>query len=137
MPNYVRRSGDVKYRKVNIQNASVPNYADFTSPGESIAYSDVQVVEVLRADGSTELFHEGGVEIANYCAAGPDKFLISQNIPRARMWMRRSDGTGIAYKVPVDLPAKSGSVEFRVPCGVQGMELFGDKYFEAVYQMRR
>lgn len=137
MASYIRRTDDVKYRKVSIKSAIIPVFEEFTGVAEAVQYTDLQVVEVLRKDGSTALFHESGVEVASYSPGGPDRFLISQNIPRERIWMRRTDGTGIPYKVPNELPVKGNSVEFRVPCGVQGMELFGDKYFEMVYQLQR
>lgn len=137
MPSYVRRSGDKKYRKVSIQSEVVPGYQDFTAPGEAVQYTDFQVVEILREDSTTELFHEGGVETANYAYGGTDRFLIGKNIPLARVWMRRTDGTGIPYKVPNELPSKGTSAEFKVPGGVQGMELFGDKYFEMVYKLQK
>lgn len=137
MPSYVRRNGDVKYRKVNIQSEVLPQFKEFTSLGESVQYTDFQVLEVLRENDTTELFHEGGVETANYAPGGLDRFLLNKNIPLARVWMRRSDGTGIPYKVPVELPVKGNSMELRVPGGVQGMELFGDKYFEMVFKLQR
>lgn len=137
MPSYIRRSGDKKYRKVSIQSEILPTFKDFTSPGEAVQYTDFQVVEVERMDGTTELYHEGGTEAASYTPGGADRFLLNKNIPLARVWMRRTDGTGIPYKVPMELPVKGSSAEFRVPCGVQGMELFGDKYFEMVYKLQR
>lgn len=133
MPSYVRRNGDVKYRKVSIQSEVLPGYQLFTAPGESVQYTDFQVVEVLREDGTTQLFHEPGVVKVNYAPGGMDKFLLDKDVPLARVWMRRNDGIGIAYKVPTGLPVKGNSVEFCVPGGVQNMELFGDKYFQMVY----
>lgn len=137
MPSYVRRSGDAKYRKVSIQSEVIPAYNDFTAPGETVQYTDFQVLEVQRLDGTTELFHEGGVETANYAYGGADRFLIGKNIPLARVWVRRTDGLGIPYKVPCELPAKGNSAEFKVSGSVQGMELFGDKYFEMIYKLQK
>lgn len=133
MPNYVRRTGDVKFRKVSVLEAELPGYQVFTAPGESVQYKDFQVVEVLRDDGTTHLFHEPGVVKVNYTAISLNRFLIDKNVPLARVWMRRNDGTGIEYKVPAALPVVGNSVEVRVPSGVQDMELFGDKYFQMVY----
>lgn len=137
MPSYVRRSGDKKFRKVSIQSEVIPQYQDFSAPGESVSYTDFQVLEVLRENGTTELYHEGGVETANYAYSGMNGFLIGKNIPLARIWARRSDGLGIPYKVPCELPVKGNSVEFRISGSVQGMELFGDKYFEMVYKLQK
>lgn len=137
MPNYVRKNGDLKYRKVSIQSTAIPSYIDFTCVGESVSYSDVQVLEVLREDGTTQLFHDGGIEMASYRHKGMDVFVLSSGIPRARLWMRRNDGTGIHYKVPTDLPVNGANVEFRVPGGIRNMELFGDKYLEMVYHLQQ
>lgn len=137
MSSYVRRSGDKKYRKVSIVKVEDVRYQDFVSLGESVAYSDIQVLEVLREDGTTELFHEGGVETANYTYNNMDRFLIGKNVPLARVWVRRTDGTGIPYKVPNELPLMGNSAVFKVPGGVQGLELFGDKYFEMVYKLQK
>lgn len=137
MPNYVRRNGDLKYRKVSIQNTAIPSYTEFTGPGESVSYSEVQVLEVLREDGTTQLYYDGGAQLASYSPRGLDVFVLSHGIPRARLWMRRSDGTGIHYKVPAELPKVGANVEFRVPSGVRNMELFGDKYLEMVYHLQQ
>lgn len=137
MASYTRRSGDLQYRKVNIKSNQLSDYKAFTGPGETISYTDYQVMEVLREDGTTELFHEGGAEITHYAYDGVDKIRIKANIPLERVWMRHGDGTGIVYKVPSGLTGDGTSVEFRVPCGVQDMELFGDRYFEMIYKLRK
>lgn len=137
MPSYIRRTGDKSFRKVSIQSGAIPRFTEFTGPGEAVQYLSTQVVEILREDGTTALFHDGAPEIANYSTSGVDKFLMSQAIPRERLWVRRSDGTGIPYKVPADLELVGGNVTLQIPCGVGGMELYGDKYFEMVYQLQR
>lgn len=134
MPNYNRHDGDMKYRKVTVlEDKQLPEFKDFTGPGESVQYMDYQVLEVLCADGTRKLIHDPGVVKVNATPGGANKFLLDKNIPLARVWIRRSDGTGIPYKVPTDLPVKGNSMEFRVPGGVQEMELFGDEYFEKVF----
>ena len=133
MSNYVRRDGDAKYRKVSIQSGITPQFQEFTAKGEAIAYTAFQVVEIMRDDGTTVLFHEGARQAASYTYGGLDKILIGSDVPLARVWMRRADDARVAYKVPCNLPVTGASVEFKVTGSVQGMELFGDKYFEMVY----
>ena len=137
MPNYIRKNGDVKYRKVSVQSDTEPVFMEFTAPNESISYTEVQIVEVVREDGSTELYREGPLEIAQYTTGGANKFLINRAVPRNRLWMRRNDGMGVDYKVPVQLPEDGGNAFFLVSSGVQNMELFGDKYFEKIYQLQK
>lgn len=133
MPSYVRRAGDMKYRKVSIQSEVIPAYKEFAAPGEVVQYTDMQVVEVLRDNGSSELFYEPGVTKVNAAPGGANRLLLDSNVPTVRLWMRRTGGTGIPYKVPDNLPISGNSKEFRVPCGVQGVELFGDKYFQMIF----
>lgn len=137
MANYVRKSGDLKYRKINLESEGIPQFKEFTALGESISYTDKQVMEILEENGATKLYYANGAMVATYTYGGVDRILIGSDIPLERVWMRRIDGTGIPYKVPAGLIGKGGSVEFRVPCGVQGMELFGDKYFEMVYKLQK
>lgn len=137
MPSYIRRTGDKAFRKVSIQSGITPKFTDFTGPGEAVQYLPMQVIEILRDDGTTALFHDGSAEIANYSAGGVDRFIMRQNIPRDRLWVRRADGSGIPYKVPADLEVVGGNVVLQIPAGVSGMELCGDKYFEMIYQLQK
>lgn len=133
MATYVRKDGDVKYRRVSIQTEMLPPFEDFTAAGEVISYLPAQVVEVLRSDGTTALFHDEPVMKANYQISAVNKILIAKDVPLARVWVRKIDNDRVCYKVPSTLPVVGGGMEFRVSGSAQGMELFGDKYFEMVY----
>ena len=137
MANYVRRDGDKEYRKVSIQSEITPPFQDFTAPNETVSYTTFQGVEVQREDGTTTLFYEAGVTVAHYTYAGMNKILIDKIVPTARLWMRREGAENVAYKIPSDLPVTGPSKEFRITGGVQGMELFGDKYFNMVFQFSK
>ena len=131
---YIRREGDKKYRKVSVGGDGIPPFQDFTAPGEAVRYNNDQVIEVLREDGNTALFREGGALTVNYAYNGPNQILIDK-VPLARVWMRSANCPAVSYKVPNALPevAVGNCFELKVIGGVQGIELFGDKYFEKVY----
>ena len=139
MANYTKKQKDKQYRKVSIASETMPPFKDFAGPADTIQYTDGQVLEVVDENGCVKLYHEDGVESVSYTTGGQDKLLISRTVPLARVWMRKADGSGIPYKVPIDLPpnASGGSVELKVPGGVQSVELYGDQYFEMVYKLQR
>lgn len=134
MAQYTRKPGDKAYRKVSITAAGTPRFTDFVVSGELISYPDVAVVlEVLRDDGTTKLYYDRDPAPASCKAITMDTFCISQGVPTERLWIRRSDGTGIPYKVPSGLKLQNGLPVFQVPCGTANMEVCGDQYFEKVY----
>lgn len=138
MAIYTRKENDKAYRRINIAVAANPKFTEFNEAGEQVGYPDTAVVlEVLRNDGSTELYYDGAVGSATYKADGIDKFCMNNYVPISRLWVRRSDGTGIPYKIPGNLPEKDGLVTVLVPFGVHNAEIAGDKYFEKIYDLKR
>ena len=125
------------YRKVSIQTDMVPLYQEFETPDDVVQYTDLQVLEILRDNGTEKMIHEKGVEIVNYTVKAVDTLAIPSGLPLARMWVRRSDGIGIPYKVPNGLPATGSTVEIQIPSDVREMEPCGDKYFSVVYKFQR
>ena len=136
MAKYIRKSGDKAYRRVSVTSTALPRFEDFSVEGQLVNYPDTGVVlEILREDGSTELFYQGPRAMAQYVTLGTE-IRMSQDVPTERLWIRRADGVGVPYKVPSDLPKNSGLISFYVPGGAQKMELYGDKYFEKIYELR-
>ena len=135
---YVRKAGDVAFRKVSLFATQVAKFEEFTTPGQIVNYPDVAVVlEVSREDGTTELYYDGPTTEETYVVSNSTDFRMTASIPTARLWVRRQDGTGIHYKVPSDLKKEeNGLVSIHIPGGTKGMELFGDKYFEKVINLR-
>ena len=135
---YVRKAGDVAFRKVSLSATRVGNFEEFTTPGQTVNYPDTAVVlEVSREDGTTELYYDGPTTVETYVDFNSTDFRMTASIPTARLWVRRQDGTGIPYKVPSDLKEEEkGLVSIHIPGGIRGMELFGDKYFEKVIDLR-
>ncbi len=137
MAQYTRRVGDKAYRKVNITVPNEPKFTDFSIGGECVNYPDREVVlEVLRENGSTELYYQGTQAVFNYRKPGADTIRIPKDVPTARLWIRRLDGTGILYKIPSQLPVEDTAKVFRIPGGVSNVEVVGDKYFAMVYEIQ-
>ena len=137
MAEYTRTNRDKAYRKVNITATANPKFVDFKEPGEVVNYPNMAVVlEVLHYDGTTELYYEGAQGSVANKAGSPDTFGIISNVPTARLWVCRTDGTGIPYKIPENLPQKDGLALVLVPAGTRDMEIVGDKYFEKVYELK-
>lgn len=138
MATYIRQPNDKAYRKVNITVAANPKFTDFKEASEPVSYSDTAVVlEILRNDGTTYLHYEGAVGQATYKVNGTDKFSMGSGLPIARLWIRKTDGSGIMYKIPGNLPEVERCVEILVPFGVHNVEIVGDKYFDKIYDLKR
>jgi hypothetical protein len=137
MANYRRNSGDSMYRTVSIQTDMIPPYQNFETSDDVVQYTDMQILEILRENGTEKMIYEKGVEIVNYTVKTVDKLTIPSGIPLARMWVRRSDGIGIPYKVPNGLPAAGSTVDIQISSDAREMEPCGDKYFSMVYKFQR
>lgn len=137
MARYTVKHGDKAYRKVNIRSTVVPKYEDVPEVGQVVNYPDnLVVLEVLRNDGTSEIYYDGPTFSLRHINAGTNIIAMDKDIPTERLWIRGTDGTGIPYKVPTNLPVIDGRIEFYVPYGAQRAELFGDKYFEKVYDLK-
>ena len=138
MATYIRQPNDIAYRKVNITVTANPKFTELKEAGEPGSDPDTGVVlEVLRNDGSTYLHYEGAIGLATYKVNGSDKFSMGSGLPIARLWVRKTDGTGILYKIPGNLPEAERCVEVLVPFGVHNAEIVGDKYFDKIYELKR
>lgn len=132
---YTRRPGDKAYRKVNITVSGIGKFQEFAE--DVVHYPDTAVVlEVLREDGSTQLFYDGSMKSDTYVASNANTFRLSASVPTSHLWLQKKDGTGIPYKVPSDLPKEDNLVSVRVPGGVNGWELVGDRYFAKIVDLR-
>lgn len=135
MAKYIAKEKDQGFRKVNIRAVKLPNYEKIEEPGQVISYPDQFVVlEVLKEDGSSELFYDGPkMELKH--AVELDKIVMGIDAPLERLWVRRKDGEGICFKVPEDLPETEGRIEMVIPGEAKSMELFGDPYCRKVYNI--
>lgn len=132
---YTRRSGDVAYRKVLLNQNTVPEYTNFTSDGETIQYSAGVVLEILRDDNTERLeydHNQGQKKTVRYLRNG-QKFMILSDMENvsARLWIR--DEQGMEYKIPSNLPRETsnfanGCVYFMAPAASGNLTIVGDKY---------
>lgn len=133
--SYCRKPDDVSYRKVNITAPGTGNFEDFQEPGQVIHYPENGcVLEVMRRDGTTELYYDGPNITVTYVPVGCDTISMGK-APVERLWARRADGVGLSYKLPNVVPDNNGLLKFRIPGGVAGIEIYGDKYFEKVFTL--
>ena len=130
---YNKKPEDIKYRIVSLTTPQVPDFTAFS--GNEI---DVRgaVLEVMKTDGSTEIVNEGQRFDIRY-GIYEDKFYIPKSLSPARLWVRRVDGTGIWYKVPMQLETQDDRAYILMTGGITHLELCGDPYFEAVYRLIR
>ena len=129
---YLKIGNDVSFRNVSLTVEKEPAFTNFTSSSENPKANCV--LEIRKSDGTTVIEYEGD-RIA-VCVNRKDKYiLLPKSLPTARLWVRRRDGGGIAYKVPADLEIQDESKVLEIPAGSAEVEVFGDKYFSAVYDL--
>ena len=129
---YLKKGNDVSFRNVSLTAEKEPAFTNFTSSNENPRPNCV--LEIRKADGTTVIEYEGeriavGVTRKDKC------ILLPKFLPTARLWVRERNGSGIAYKVPRDLEIQDESQVFEIPAGSKEVEVFGDKYFSAVYDL--
>ena len=131
---YNRRPGDVKFRIVSLRSSNMKQFADFD--GDKVTYpAENAVVEVMDSQGNCHVrYDQEPVPITIHREA--DKIFFSDRIPKERLWVRFKDGTGIAYKVPNKLMVREGHAYLLIPGGANKVELFGDKYLSAAFELR-
>ena len=131
---YEKRPGDLKYRIVNVKTSEMPVYRDFSEAQINVPVE--QVLEVLRQDGSEELFYDAAPKSMIYSRDYTEGMLVlPASLPTARVWVRRENGTGIAYKIPSNLGVQGAAPRVHIPGGVQNVILEGDKYAQKVYDI--
>ena len=132
MMRYTQKKGDVKYRRINTANLEEEEFSDFLS--EYVDYHEGCVVEVLRNDGSTHIEYNGKRKNVRINSDG-DCLYFPLDLPRARLWLKDLDG--IYYKVPMKLKEQDLNAYVKIPGGFSNVQLCGDPYFEAVYELER
>lgn len=137
---YTRQPGDEAYRKVSLNAPRVPNtFTEFHEESETIFCNGIGVIEVRRSDGTCFLVGtENGKQPQRIRVhRNNGYFSIDEQIPTARLWIQRSDGTGIRYKTPIvwEADPENRRIRCMVPGGVNSLRLVGDPYFQAVYEL--
>lgn len=141
---YTRRNGDKAWRRVDLNKTQIPVFEEFQSAGQVITFAErKQVVELLHEDGSTELYTGNfAVQTVYYrVAEGNQIWLSCPDNPAvlptvtARIWLKKKGADAVSYKVPLGLPVQGGECGFRVAAGANELELYGDEYFNALFQL--
>ena len=128
---YAKKEDDVKYRRINTANLEEEEFVDFTS--DYVDYYEGCVLEVMRRDGTTHIEYGQERRTVRINADG-DCLYFPLDLPRARLWLK--DLNGIFYKVPAKLLERERNAYVQIPGGLRNIQLCGDPYFEAVYELR-
>ena len=136
MPSYKKQENDRDYRIVFPTAQVNPEFTKFQDGGQIVEYSKEAILEVTKSDGSNELICSLEPTSVAYAVNGC-KIRIDAQVPLGRLWLRRADGLGICYKVPVDLPVVDGRREVLVPAGTENIELFLDPFAAKAYILER
>lgn len=131
MIRYTKRDDDLKYRMVNTASAHEDKeFQDFF--GQTVSYHEDCVLEILRSDGTVHIEYGAPRKTVTIATDGNCLYFPAK-IPRHRMWVR--DAGGMYYKIPTILPERDGHVYVLIPAGPGTVEVCGDPYFEAVYEL--
>lgn len=131
MMRYEKKENDLQYRRVNTANLEEEEFHDFTS--RYVDYHEGCVVEVKCKDGTTHIEYAKERKVVRVNSDG-DCLYFPLDLPRSRLWLH--DLEGIYYKVPMKLQERDQNAYVLVPGGFRNVQLCGDPYFEAVYELR-
>lgn len=139
---YVRKEHDQAYRRVQLDLDVKPGqYQPFTESTSKIEVPASAVLEVRRDDGTEEVIPRPESERRRFLyavsASDPQCLCISGECPTARLWARPKTSGETLYKVPAPLKQDQGMQLVWLPCGPERVELCGDRYFDAAYELVR
>lgn len=133
----VNETTDVAFRRVNVFNSILPEF----EPIKGLKFIDCTennlVYEIKRQDGTTELLYGFPKTEIHYIVTADSKIALPATVTGDRLWVKRNDDTGIAYKVPCYLPVVDQMIKFDFPGDERSVVVFGDKYFEAAFTLRK
>ena len=130
---YYKQDDDKQFRVVNITQTNVGKFQKFDT--EKIDYPASCVIEVEKEDGTTRIEYGQTRQVVNVVIYG-DCLHIPAHIPIARLWVRDRENPGMHYKVP-ELK-KDGTIALMLILGgPKNVELVGDQYFEAIYELHQ
>lgn len=128
--SYEKKGNDVKYRRVSLRSCQEPDFQNFTS--NTVDCPEGCVLEILKSDGSTEVVYEHDRYAVNVARFG-NLLRIPVSVPTERLWVK-GEGS-VAYKVPLKPQVMDGYYRIMIPGGAANVEMFGDEYFTAVYEL--
>ncbi len=131
---YIKKGNDIKFRRVSLRSDREPEFENFVD--DSVSYPPSCVLEILKTDGSTAVEYER--DSMPFSIVKRDGLIyIPKAIPTERMWVRVRDSgkMAMAYKIPSGLSIQDNYQIFQIPAGAVTVEVFGDKYFSAAYEL--
>lgn len=137
--NYIRQADDKAYRIVSLTVSGVPPFTAFTIPEQTISINDSYVLEIEKEDGQSVIAGPDQRTVVRYTVVDAKRISIPASLPYARLWARHCAHPLPRYKVPLRLFAEPANnrVLMLFAGGAQNIILFGDKYFEAVYDLQK
>lgn len=131
---YQRTENDTHFRKISIEKKYVPSFQAFKAG--KLNYTNREVLEIMHADGSTEIIqHEIKAEYAYTKLKGKKGFAIPAEVPTEHLWLQ--DLNGLRYKVPDGIEAEEGRKIMYISGDLDNAELRGDEYFSAAIDLVR
>ena len=131
---YLKKGNDVKFRRVSLRADREPEFETFAD--DSVSYPPSCVLEILKTNGATTVEYER--DRMPFSIMKRDSLIyIPKAIPTERLWVRVRDSgnAAVAYKIPNGLPVEDNYQIFQIPVGAMNVEVFGDKYFSAAYEL--
>lgn len=133
---YIKKPDDVQYRLIKLNSITEGRFMNFTG---NIDPKD-SVLEVKKADGSCEIIVEETRTISirkiNSKEEG-NQIIIPNDVPTARLFLRNINQPDVWYHLPDNLPAKNETTNyFIIAATTQSVEIVGDKYFMAKYEIK-
>jgi hypothetical protein len=88
----------------------------------------------MKADGTRVVEYDGPCVTISVGRRG-NFIYFPHTVPTERLWIRERNKKGMAYKIPNGLKIRDNEQFFEIPAGTNAVEVFGDKYFCAVYEL--
>lgn len=132
--SYIRKPGDKEYRVVSLKSAQEPSWRTFAENEEEVKTTTDSVIEIRKEDGSTALYYDAAKKSV-VCTREAGCIRVPTNIPLARLWVRKENGEGIAYKIPVNLSAAGAEPKILVS-NSGNVVVEGDEYLQQAYDIQ-
>lgn len=133
---YFKKGDDKQFRIVNVAEPRIGRFQDF--PADRVEYRDGCVVEVLKNDGTTCVEYDHARQRVIVSISYEKKCLyIPEFVPTARLWVRMKGNKAMHYKVPSRVEKQQGPTYILIPADPTNVELVGDQYFDAVYELQQ
>lgn len=139
---YQKKQTDKQYRKVSLFKNTIPQFYDFSDSVKEISFNGGdEVLEILTKSDDLEIVQQGTKKELRYEIKGGVLTIFTETLPE-RLWIRKG-AESTWYKIPSDLPKTAeGNYRYCVFADISkrssaGVELIGDKYLSAAYDIKK